>query len=1201
MGRSVKSLVGIFFLLTAVVVTVVLARSAQNITKHAQEKVATSTTPVPLGTLPKQPAFRPGELIVKFKNPLSQGKNATAEPNSILNEFSGITLTPIISSPPKLRGVNILQVTDARGLQRLYKAKITGEGFAALRKKFALPTPPSVNGKPFPSPPISDEELFRYVLVRFRQYPNVEYAEPNYIVHAFDVTPNDPLFPQQWHLKNTGQGSGTAGDDIAAPTAWQTTTGSNQVIVAVVDTGVDYTHEDLSANILRDSQGQVVGYDFANRDNDPIDDNGHGTHVAGIIAGVGNNTKGVSGVCWSCKIMPIKFLGNTGSGTIDGAIPSIEYAVSHGARIISNSWGGGVYSQSLQDAINAAKDAGVLVVAAAGNDGANIRNSFPAVMDNVISVGATTNRDERAFFSNFGPGLDLTAPGYGIFSTFIPGKSLSPSCKDAGSGYGPCSGTSMATPVVAGVAAVIASQNPAQTLSELTTKLLLAVDDKGPGGWDDNFGLGRVNLQKGVTIPSQSRHLAAITTPSASKAIRSGITAIRGYALGDNFSSYELTIGIGEQPSSWQKEGTTLTNGGTQEVFGDTLGTVNLESYPFDILTLRLTVKDTSGLTTVSSIQLRHVAARTIYVNGGNTSGVEDGTTAHPFSTIQKGIDDAFSGDTIKVLAGTYRESPYINASDVVLSGDDRAHTIIAGNGDQYSVGIMVSGYPDSQSHITVENFTIQGFDTGILVSGPIKDVHVSNNTIKDIRTGGNGINLQMLVTNSVVEGNVVTGGYYGILENMFGNDHNVFTDNYLASAEFSGIYLHLETYNQTIENNLIVGNGVVGIALFSCFHTSVIRGNQIEKNGNAGIVFAGFCPDDAAVVTLNNFVNSPVPQAVFLPGHPMALTWLDNSRGNYWSNFDEPAEGAHDANSDGIVDEPYHIDGDYTDEFPLAYEHGSIAGTHHLYPTKALAGSRIMITGSNLGLGQSGNHVILNDKRINRIEAAIESWENDKIVFRLPDELFSGRYAVSTAISGNDPVDTGLILNVYHTATLVPSVSPIPTVPVVSTPTPLTFTIPPGTGQNPWNTQETMVQATVGQTLRIINDDDADHLVHVGPKGPCPHQPLTVNGHLYMHKGDYYDCVLSKPYDSTVSGPFGDHVYGDQPAFWLNIYDAAANPSPTLLPTPSTIPSSSPTPAPLGPTGTIGPTPGANRYRVLCTNSLFRRLLGTRCRLGPQ
>jgi len=315
--------------------------------------------------------------------------------------------------------------------------------------------------------------------------PGVESVEPDVIIASATV-PNDPSFGRLWGLDNTGQSGGVAGADIDATRAWDVSTGSRSVVVAVIDTGIDYRHADLAANVWRnpgevpgngiddDRNGfvdDVYGWDFANGDGDPFDDEGHGTHVAGTIGAVGNNGVGVTGVNWAVSIMALKFLGSDGSGSTSDAIAAINYATrmrrDFGVNVVAtnNSWGGGGSSAALRRAIQAGGDAGILFVAAAGNEGVNndVTPSYPAndTSAAVISVAAVDRSNRLASFSNYGAtSVDLAAPGAAIYST-VPGN-----------GYASYSGTSMATPHVTGAVALLAAANPQATGAAIRSAIL---------------------------------------------------------------------------------------------------------------------------------------------------------------------------------------------------------------------------------------------------------------------------------------------------------------------------------------------------------------------------------------------------------------------------------------------------------------------------------------------------------------------------------------------------------------------------------------------------------------------------------------------------------------------------------------------------------------------------------------------------------
>ncbi len=323
-------------------------------------------------------------------------------------------------------------------------------------------------------------------LAAYRASPDVLYAEPNYRIQVEQI-PDDIDFYELWGLNNTGQTGGTFGADIDAPEAWDVTTGSGNTIVAVIDTGVDYTHPDLQANMwvnmaelngtpFVDDDGNgylddIHGFDFANNDGDPMDDHNHGTHVAGTIGAVGNNSLGVTGVNWDVQIMAIKFLDAGGGGNLGDAIQAIDYAIANGANISNNSWGfNGAFSPTLFDAIQNARDAGHIFAAAAGNgnfQGIGLNNDitpfYPANfnLDNVVSVAALDHNNALASFSNYGlTTVDLGAPGVGILSTTRNGT------------YRTFNGTSMATPHVAGVIALVWDLHPEWSYQQVIDAVL---------------------------------------------------------------------------------------------------------------------------------------------------------------------------------------------------------------------------------------------------------------------------------------------------------------------------------------------------------------------------------------------------------------------------------------------------------------------------------------------------------------------------------------------------------------------------------------------------------------------------------------------------------------------------------------------------------------------------------------------------------
>ena len=360
--------------------------------------------------------------------------------------------------------------------------------------------------------------------------PAVAYAEPNYKVSTNQI-PNDPRYPEQW-----------GPDKIQAPLAWDVTTGSSQVIVAVIDTGVDYNHPDLSANIWSDPITGQHGYDFFNKDNDPMDDNGHGTHCSGIANAVTNNSVGIAGISWNSRIMAVKFLSASGSGSIDDGASAIRWAADHGADVLSNSWGGGGYSETVNLAIEYAHSLGCVVVAAAGNDNTN-QIFYPAGYEHVISVSATDQNDVKAYFSNYGYWVDVAAPGVSILST-VPSSSVS---LGDPSGYKLLNGTSMACPHVSGLAALIVGSHPEFSDADVLSVLKATADDILSAN-TSYIGQGRINCRKALQVTKPPPTGALVT-----EGVLSGKRVIRGIAGGSDFTGYSLYYAPGRDAvsSSW--------------------------------------------------------------------------------------------------------------------------------------------------------------------------------------------------------------------------------------------------------------------------------------------------------------------------------------------------------------------------------------------------------------------------------------------------------------------------------------------------------------------------------------------------------------------------------------------------------------------------------------------------------------------------
>jgi len=450
-------------------------------------------------------------------------------------------------------------------------------------------------------------------VAELRQDPHVAWAQPNYIVHVTAYTPNDPYFSS----------SGSFGQpyadlwglhSISTEAAWDTARGQG-VVVAVVDTGVDRTHPDIAANIWQnphevqngiddDGNGLIDdtwGWDYAYGDNNPIDHYGHGTHVAGTIAADDNNGIGIVGIAPDAKIMVLKGLNDSGSGSTFNLSQALLYAAEQGADVINNSWGcDGCGPDPVQDdAIAQAHSLGAVVVFASGNSNNDVLYSSNNV-PSAILVGANDPAGARAFFSNFGL-IDVVAPGGGYstgnpavdpFRAILSLKSSvcsADACPPAlivGQNYVRQAGTSMAAPHVAGLAALILSQHPTYTPEQVRQVIRRSSDDLNGNGLDSDLGYGRVNAQRAMAEPTPLEVL--ISGPFGTTDATS--LAITGSARGDSFGSWTLDYGSGGWPTSW----TTLAQS-TAQMTSATLTTWNAGALADGSYTLRLRASMTNG------------------------------------------------------------------------------------------------------------------------------------------------------------------------------------------------------------------------------------------------------------------------------------------------------------------------------------------------------------------------------------------------------------------------------------------------------------------------------------------------------------------------------------------------------------------------------------------------------------------------------
>jgi subtilisin family serine protease len=527
---------------------------------------------------------------------LSRSGNGSPRVTQFMAAHSGRALKPLypdLVKTKKLRGLSDLQMaTEIR--QRFARR---GSRASATFK------PPEISRSYVLELDTASSQEVTRIVASLNADPNVEFAEPEHIYTA-TLTPNDPFFSS---TGTWGQGY----DDlwgikkIGSATAWDTDKGDG-VIVAVVDTGVDYNHPDLAANmwintgetpgngIDDDHNGyidDVRGWDFTSNTNDPIDHFGHGTHVAGTIAAIGNNGIGVIGIAWHARVMAVKGLNDAGSGDDTTLAPAIIYAAKNGANVINASWGGFGTSQTIEEAIKYVNSLGVVFVAAAGNASIDASNFFPANSPEAITVSASDAFDNFASFSDFGPKIDVSGPGVDVLSLQASGTSLGPVVVP---GYCRLSGTSMATPHVTGVAALILSQNPGYSPEQVRQVIRSSATDVGPAGYDLSFGYGRVNAALALAVTNPLEAKITGTQPGTGNLIN-----ILGNARGTGFASYTLDYGVSALPTTWTNFVTS------NNPASGTLGAFDPTVVPQEgTVTIRLTASNGTGGTFVDRTQL---------------------------------------------------------------------------------------------------------------------------------------------------------------------------------------------------------------------------------------------------------------------------------------------------------------------------------------------------------------------------------------------------------------------------------------------------------------------------------------------------------------------------------------------------------------------------------------------------------------------
>ncbi len=564
--------------------------------------------PDPLSTK-KEVAYASDHILVKLKKPTVAKLKDKQHPN-----------------PADTGDADLDKVTKgakATKLEPVAKAAPNSDTNAAVFSWYKVTTP-----KPNPKKDkvvvgnqddVKDLATLQFAADTLKKNPAVEDASLSPIF-TLNAVPNDPLYtstgawgqtyPDMWDLRK-----------INAEAAWNSTTGSSSMVVADIDTGLDYNHPDIVANLWTNPNANNDGFTNdlhgcgfinmtgTNTCGDTMDDSGHGSHTAGTIGAVGNNGVGITGINWNVKIMPLKVFGSNGGATTEDIINALVYAADHGAKVSNNSYGAGVgfgYEPAFADAVKYEHDHGMVTVVSAGNETSDTMTDTPADLKEAITISATDHNDGLACYSNFGNKIDVGAPG---------GTNVTPGCSATEQDYilslkssqaNICSGgtyytvytnycvlrgTSMAAPHVTGEAALILAKNPSLTNEQVRQIIRKSADDTGDPGKDGKFGYGRINLGNAIAMASSPPLAPFLTTPD-NKSTLAGSTDVYGSIAGPNFASYKVEISS-EKTENW----TSLSTGTTQPTANTKLATVNPLQYPDDRYQVRLTATDTAGKT----------------------------------------------------------------------------------------------------------------------------------------------------------------------------------------------------------------------------------------------------------------------------------------------------------------------------------------------------------------------------------------------------------------------------------------------------------------------------------------------------------------------------------------------------------------------------------------------------------------------------
>jgi len=666
------------------------------------------------------------------------------------------------------------------------------------------------------------------------------YIEPNLKFQASFI-PNDPYWPQQW---------GTA--KIEADWAWNTTKGDSSILVAVIDTGIDWDHPDLAGNY------DASGYDWVNMDDDPMDDNGHGTHCTGIIAAMINNGMGIAGLA-QVRVMAEKSLDQFGEGYADDLANAIIHATNQGADIISMSWGGLYHSELVYEALKYAYDSGVLLIASAGNEAAYLK-VYPAAYKEVVAVTATDQNDDSASFTNYGDWVEVAAPGVNIYSTVWDDS------------YTSKSGTSMSAAYVAGVAALIWSQFSNMTRDWVRAQLRYAADDLGDPGFDDYYGYGRINARHAVeqAPPDHDLLIFDLETPQF---LQLNDTTIVSNSMLNFGATDESNVAI-----QLFVNGSLVNSTVISFIESGALATLNF-----------LWTPATEGIYNVTAY-VAPVQNETITENNALSRYIVVRTLRVPekYPTIQEAINVAFRGETIFVSSGVYLENVVVN-NTVSLIGENKSNTVIDGNG----TGIVVEVVAD---YVNISGFTIQNGDfAGVAI-------YSGDNTIADnlIRVNGmNGIFLNSHVRSNTVVNNTIINNTNGILIESTWEGSYIYGNVVINNT--NGIVLR-ESMHLVLKGNKMDGNSynlmvepawlIPPADIYEYFHdideTNTVDGKPIyywiNKHDKRVLADAGYVAlINCTRITVENLNLTRNSQGVLLALTTNSTIRNVNASNNYW------------------------------------------------------------------------------------------------------------------------------------------------------------------------------------------------------------------------------------------------------------------------------------------------------------------------------